>query len=76
MATFAELVLEAVKNNSFRIGMITNIDHDNKIIHVNLNKPCINIDDVIDNRLHQRRKEKELIINKLLNSGYKIQYDR
>jgi len=38
MTTFAELVLESIENNYHHTGVVTDVDHDNKIIYVNPNK--------------------------------------
>jgi len=35
MATFAELVLESIEDNYNHTGMVSKIDHNNKIIYVN-----------------------------------------
>jgi len=41
MATFAELVLESIESNNYHGGMVTGVDHDNKVIHVSSNKSYV-----------------------------------
>jgi len=41
MATFAELVLEAIEDNYHHTGKIFKIDYDNKIIYINPKKSHI-----------------------------------
>jgi len=133
MATFAELILEAIEDNYHHTGIITDVDHKKKIIHINRKKSHIlsnigkyakygaaiggvsggvrgailggtnkkNINSAITNGAvnaafngiynagvigaygagtgaivgaYQKIKDRKMV-NKLLNAGYKIQYD-